>query len=50
MVGGRADVKLVSNAMANVTRRKIMAMRAEKERTGVEVKQVAGLPPPFYCG
>jgi len=50
MVGGRADVKLVSNAMANATRRKIMAMRVEKERTGVEVEQVAGLPPPFYCG
>jgi len=33
MVGGQADVKLVSNAMANATRRKIMAMMVEKERT-----------------
>ncbi len=30
MVGGQADVKLVSNAMANATRRKIMAMLVEK--------------------
>ena len=29
MVGGQADVKLVSNAMANATRRKIMAMIVE---------------------
>ena len=42
MVGGQADVKLVSNAMANATRRKIMAMLVEKERTREEVEQVAG--------
>ncbi|MCK9441720.1 MAG: ArsR family transcriptional regulator [Methanothrix sp.] len=42
MVGGQADVKLVSNAMANATRRKIMAMLVEKERTRIEVEQVAG--------
>ena len=42
MVGGQADVKLVSNAMANATRRKIMAMLVEKERTKEEVEQVAG--------
>ncbi len=42
MVGGQADVKLVSNAMANATRRKIMAMLIEKERTRAEVEQVAG--------
>ena len=42
MVGGQADVKLVSNAMANATRRKIMAMLVEKERTRVEVEQAAG--------
>ncbi len=33
MVGGQADVKLVSNAMANATRRKIMAMLVEGNRT-----------------
>ena len=42
MVGGQADVKLVSNAMANATRRKIMAMLVEKERTREEVEQAAG--------
>jgi ArsR family metal-binding transcriptional regulator len=42
MVGGQADVKLVSNAMANATRRKIMAMLVEKERTKAEVEQAAG--------
>jgi ArsR family metal-binding transcriptional regulator len=42
MVGGQADVKLVSNAMANATRRKIMAMLVEKERTRAEVEQAAG--------
>ena len=42
MVGGQADVKLVSNAMANATRRKIMTMLVEKERTRVEVEQAAG--------
>jgi hypothetical protein len=33
MPGSPAEVKLVSNAMANATRRKIMAMLVEKERT-----------------
>ena len=33
MVGGQADVKLVSNAMANATRRKIMTMLVEGNRT-----------------
>ena len=42
MVGGQADVKLVSNAMANATRRKIMAVLVEKERTKAEVEQAAG--------
>ena len=42
MVGGQADVKLVSNAMANATRRKIMSMLVEKERTREEVEQAAG--------
>jgi len=42
MVGGQADVKLVSNAMANATRRKIMAMLVEKERTRDEVETAAG--------
>ena len=42
MVGGQADVKLVSNAMANATRRKIMAMLVEKERTREEIEQAAG--------
>ena len=42
MVGGQADVKLVSNAMANATRRKIMAMLLEKKRTREEIGQSAG--------
>jgi ArsR family metal-binding transcriptional regulator len=42
MTGSPAEVKLVSNAMANATRRKIMAMLVEKERTRVEVEQAAG--------
>ena len=42
MVGGQTDVKLVSNAMANATRRKIMATLVEKDRTRVEVEQIAG--------
>ncbi|HNX39667.1 MAG TPA: (Fe-S)-binding protein [Methanothrix sp.] len=42
MVGGQADVKLVSNAMANATRRKIMAMLVEKERAREEIEQAAG--------
>lgn len=37
MVGGQADVKLVSNAMANATRRKIMAMLVEGNRTMEEI-------------
>ena len=42
MTGSPADVKLVSNAMANATRRKIMAMLVEKERTRDEVETAAG--------
>ena len=42
MSGSPADVKLVSNAMANATRRKIMAMLVEKERTRNEIEQTAG--------
>ncbi len=42
MTGSPADVKLVSNAMANATRRKIMAMLVEKERTREEVETAAG--------
>jgi ArsR family metal-binding transcriptional regulator len=42
MVGGQADVKLVSNAMANATRRKIMAMLVEKDRAREEIEMVAG--------
>jgi len=42
MPGSPAEVKLVSNAMANATRRKIMAMLVGKERTKEEVEQVAG--------
>jgi ArsR family metal-binding transcriptional regulator len=37
MVGGQADVKLVSNAMANATRRKIMAMLVEGNKTMEEI-------------
>ena len=39
MVGGQADVKLVSNAMANATRRKIMAMLVEGNRTMEEIEK-----------
>ena len=42
MTGSPADVKLVSNAMANATRRKIMALLMEKERTREEVESAAG--------
>jgi len=42
MPGSPADVKLVSNAMANITRRKIMAMLVENVRTREEVEKVAG--------
>ncbi len=42
MVGGQADVKLVSNAMANATRRKIMAMLVEEDRTHEEIGKTAG--------
>ncbi|MDD4651542.1 MAG: (Fe-S)-binding protein [Methanothrix sp.] len=42
MVAGQADVKLVSNAMANATRRKIMAMLVDKERTRADIEQAAG--------
>jgi ArsR family metal-binding transcriptional regulator len=42
MVGGQADVKLVSNAMANATRRKIMAMLVEKARAREEIEKAAG--------
>jgi len=42
MPGSPAEVKLVSNAMANATRRKIMAMLVEKERTREDIEQAAG--------
>ena len=42
MVGGQADVKLVSNAMANATRRKIMAMLVESNRTQEEISKSVG--------
>jgi ArsR family metal-binding transcriptional regulator len=42
MVGGQADVKLVSNAMANATRRKIMAMIVESNRTPEEISKSVG--------
>jgi len=42
MTGSPAEVKLVSNAMANATRRKIMAMLVEKERTKEEIEQAVG--------
>ena len=42
MVGGQADVKLVSNAMANATRRKITAMLVEGNRTKEEIGTVVG--------
>jgi ArsR family metal-binding transcriptional regulator len=37
-----ADVKLVSNAMANATRRKIMAMLVETNRTQEEISKFVG--------
>ena len=42
MVGGQADAKLVSNAMANATRRKIMAMLVESNRSREEIEKAAG--------
>ena len=42
MVGGQADVKLVSNAMANATRRKIMAMIVDGNRTEEEISKSVG--------
>ena len=42
MVGGQADVKLVSNAMANATRRKIMAMLVESNRSREEIEKAIG--------
>jgi ArsR family metal-binding transcriptional regulator len=42
MPGSPADVKLVSNAMANATRRKIMAKLVESSSTNEEIAKVAG--------
>ena len=42
MSGSPAEVKLVSNAMANITRRKIMAMLAENDRTKEEIEKAVG--------
>ncbi|VVB72929.1 Acetyl-CoA decarbonylase/synthase complex subunit gamma 1 [uncultured archaeon] len=42
MTGGPAEVKLVSNAMANATRRKIMAMLVESGQTQEEVSKSVG--------
>ncbi len=42
MVGGQEDVKLVACAMGNATRRKIMAMLVEKDRTHEEIEKTAG--------
>lgn len=42
MPGSPAEVKLVSNAMANVTRRKIMAMLAEGDRKREEIEKAVG--------
>jgi ArsR family metal-binding transcriptional regulator len=42
MPGSPADVKLVSNAMANATRRKIMAMLVESNRTQEEISKLVG--------
>jgi ArsR family metal-binding transcriptional regulator len=42
MPGSPADVKLVSNAMANATRRKIMAMLVESNRTQDEIGKSVG--------
>jgi ArsR family metal-binding transcriptional regulator len=42
MVGGQRDVKLLSNAMANATRRKIMAMVVESNRSQEEISKSVG--------
>ncbi len=42
MPGSPAEVKLVSNAMANATRRKIMAMLIENDRTQEELGKSIG--------
>jgi len=42
MPGSPADVKLVSNAMANAARRKIMAMLVDGPKTRPEVEKAAG--------
>jgi ArsR family metal-binding transcriptional regulator len=42
MPGSPTDVKLVSNAMANATRRKIMAMLVESSRTQEEISKSVG--------
>jgi len=42
MSGSPAEVKLVSNAMANVTRRRIMAMLVEGERNHEEIEKAVG--------
>jgi len=42
MAGSPASVKLVSNAMANVTRRKIMAMLVEGGRKREEIEKAVG--------
>ncbi len=42
MSGSPADVKLVSNAMANATRRKIMAMLVENNRNKEEIEKAVG--------
>ncbi len=42
MPGSPAEVKLVSNAMANATRRKIMAMLAEGDRNREEIEKAVG--------
>jgi len=42
MPGSPAEVKLVSNAMANATRRKIMAMLVESRRTPDEIAKSVG--------
>ncbi len=42
MPGSPADVKLVSNAMSNAVRRKIMAMLVESDKTAEEIAKFAG--------
>ncbi|MCJ7446012.1 MAG: ArsR family transcriptional regulator [Methanotrichaceae archaeon] len=42
MSGSPADVKLVGNAMANATRRKIMAMLIENNRNKEEIEKAVG--------